>query len=610
MKKLPVASLFVAAGVLLLTLLMRPNTGFTQGPAQDLPTVIEGATLIDGTGASPLADSVVVIAGDRIQAVGQRGSMAYPQGAKIIDAEGEYVLPGLIDGHVHGMEWALELLLAHGVTTIIEPGGGSEWSLALRDGIAKGRIRGPRIFSGAGNIRGPVNPDDPYFFLDDPYYFKENPNSTRPQSKAPSVEEAMQIVERGASLGLTWIKVYDGATPMIKAIFEVADRHGMRKIGHTRNAREAVDFGYDMIVHTKGIARGTIKDPEVLRRVDNAADLNAYMDFQEADRLIADMVANGIFLNPTLRSEWGWAWKEKFQKEDFDLLFNNPGLTYIPLGTRLSIVNEYNQLSVYWARSYTPFAELSPSEQEMKRKALQNVLEFVKRFVDAGGKLVSGTDTLSTYGLSLHQELQILVEEVGLSPMQAILTATKYPVEFLRVEDRLGSIETGKLADLLIVEDNPLQDIRNLRKVKMVFKEGKIMDISYHPDYVIPFPATRPMLGSSHSFPFPLIKSLSPEVVTEGDGPLELTINGTGLIPQSIVHFKDVPVPTQFINLFQLQARIPADLLEKGGVFPVKVVNPSPAGSSTHAVGAEEIRLLGLLRGEKSNEIGLIVKFN
>ncbi len=84
MRKLTVASLFVAAGmILLLTLLMRPNSGFTQGPAQDLLTVIEGATLIDGTGASPLADSVVVIAGDRIQAVGERGSaLPYPQGAK------------------------------------------------------------------------------------------------------------------------------------------------------------------------------------------------------------------------------------------------------------------------------------------------------------------------------------------------------------------------------------------------------------------------------------------------------------------------------------------------------------------------------------------------
>jgi len=117
------------------------------------------------------------------------------------------------------------------------------------------------------------------------------------------------------------------------------------------------------------------------------------------------------------------------------------------------------------------------------------------------------------------------------------------------------------------------------------------------------------MFGSSHSFPIPLIKSLSPQVVTEGGGPVELTLNGTGLIPQSIVHFKGVPMPTEFINLFQLKARIPADLLEEVGAFPVEVVNPSPAGWSTHAIGAEEIRRLGLLRGEKSNELRLIVKF-
>ena len=596
------------SSLLLVSICVFCELALVQGPAQVGSTVIEGGTLIDGTGAPPLADAVVVIEGDRIRGVGRQGSVQYPPGARIINARGKYVLPGIIDGHVGGEEWFLETLLAHGVTTImgLHP---SEWESAVADGIAKGKIRGPRIYSGVAAIRGPVNPDDPYFHLDDSYYFKEKPDSTTPQREAPSVEEAMQIVEKGASRGAIWAKVYDGATPMINAIFGVADRHGMRKIGHTRNAREAVDFGYDMIVHTKGIARGTITDLAVLRRVDNTADLNAYMDFQEADRLIADMVNNGIYFNPTFRTEWGWAWKEKFQYEDFDLLFNNPGLAYIPLGIRLSILNEYNQMGIYWARSYTRFDEFTPSQQEMKRKALRNILEFTKRFVDAGGKIVSGTDTLSTYGLSIHQELQILVEDVGLSPMQAILTVTKYPVEFLRVEDQLGSIETGKLADLIIVGDNPLQDIRNLRKVEMVFKEGKIMDISYHPDYVPPLHDGSPMFGSSHSFPTPLIKSLSPQVVTEGGGPVELTINGTGLIPQSIVHSKGVPVPTEFINLFQLKARIPADLLEKAGVFPVEVVNPSPAGWSTHAIGAEEIRRLGLLRGAKSNELRLIVKF-
>ena len=136
-----------------------------------------------------------------------------------------------------------------------------------------------------------------------------------------------------------------------------------------------------------------------------------------------------------------------------------------------------------------------------------------------------------------------------------------------------------------------------------------MMDISYHPDYAPPLHSGSPMFGSSHSLPIPLIKNLSPEVVTEGGGTVQLTLNGTGLIPRSIIKFQGVPVPTEFINLFRLKARIPADLLEKAGAFPVEVVNPSPAGWSTHAIGAEEIRRLGLLQGEKSNQLWLIVKF-
>lgn len=577
-----------------------------QEPAQAGVTVIEGGTLIDGTGSPPVPDAAVVIEGNRIRAVGKRGSVSYPPGARIIDARGKYVLPGLIDAHVHYMEWAPELFLAHGVTTAIETGG-SEWTLVQRDGIAKGKIPGPRLFSGAGSIRGPIHPDDPYFHLEDPYYYKENPGPQR--KSANTVEEARQAAEEQVALGADLIKLYDGLTPdMIKAIIQVARRARIRAIGHTRNAWEAVELGYDEIIHTTGVARATVKDPAALRQVDNAADLHAYMDPREADRLIAAMVQKGIYLNPTLRTEWGWAWKEKFQHEDFDLLFNNLALRYIPLGIRLGILNEYNHVAIYWARTYRRFDEFTPAEQELKRKAVKNTLQFIKKFVDGGGKLCSGSDTLSAYGLSLHQELQLLVEEVGLTPMQALLTATQHPAEFIGAGDRLGTVESGKLADVIIVRDNPLQDIRNARKVEMVFKEGKVMDISYDPGFVNPLPDPSPVFSTSHIFPTPFIRSMSPRVVTEGDGEVQLSLQGTGLIPHSIVRVNGQSVPTEFVSLFQLEAKVPAHLLEKAGTFPVEVVNPWPVGTA-FAMGAEEFRGLGLVQGDKSNKLYLMVKF-
>ena len=141
------------SSLLLVSIFVFCELALVQGPAQVGSTVIEGGTLIDGTGAPPLADAVVVIEGDRIRGVGRQGSVQYPPGARIIDARGKYVLPGIIDGHVGGEEWFLETLLAHGVTTImgLHP---SEWESAVADGIAKGKIRGPRIYSGVAAIRG------------------------------------------------------------------------------------------------------------------------------------------------------------------------------------------------------------------------------------------------------------------------------------------------------------------------------------------------------------------------------------------------------------------------------------------------------------------------
>jgi len=563
---------------------------------------IVGGTVVNVRDGSLIPGAVVVIDGTRIATVTPRGQA--PADATVVDARGKYLVPGLIDAHVHYMDWAPEVFLAHGVTTAIETGG-SEWTLVQRDGIAKGKIPGPRLFSGGGSIRGPINPSDPNFHLEDPYYFEGN---KQPQVAAVNtVEEARRAAERQVALNVDLIKLYDGLTPdMIKAIIEVGRRARIPVIGHTRNAWEAVDLGYDEIIHTTGIARALVKDPADLRKVNNAADLHAFMDAQEGDKLIAAMVQKGIRLNPTLRTEWGWAWRDKFQREDLDLLFNTVALSYIPLNIRLGIVNEYNHVSVYWARTYKRFGEYSSAERELKRKAVNNTLHFVKKFVDAGGKLCSGTDTLSAYGLSLHQELQILVEDIGLTPKQALQSVTVCPAEFLGRADQLGSIEPGRIADVVVVGGNPLQDIRNLRQVEMVFKDGKRVNTSYTAGFVNPIPQPFPFT-TSHLFPTPFVRNISPRVVTEGDAEAEITLQGTGLVEQSVVKFNGETVPTEFVNLFTLKAKIPGRLLQKAGTFPLQVVNPSPNG--VFAVQAEEFRGLGIIEGDSSNRFNLMVKF-
>ena len=127
-----------------------------QAGAQNAPIVIQGATLIDGTGRAPLEDAAVVMLNGRIQAVGKRGDVAIPQGAEVIDAKGKTVLPGLIDGHCHYRDWMGEVYLAYGVVTCPNISNNPvEWITAQREGVKNGSIRGPRVWASANIIDGP-----------------------------------------------------------------------------------------------------------------------------------------------------------------------------------------------------------------------------------------------------------------------------------------------------------------------------------------------------------------------------------------------------------------------------------------------------------------------
>ena len=169
--------------------------------AQDRLAIV-GGTVVNVRDGTLIPGAVVVIEGDRIASVTPGGQP--PAGATVVDARGKYVLPGLIDAHVHYMDWAPELFLAHGVTTAIETGG-SDWTLVQRDGIAMGKIPGPRLFSGGGSIRGPINPNDPYFHLEDPYYFQGN---KQPQVAAVNtVAEARKAADEQVALKVDLIKL-------------------------------------------------------------------------------------------------------------------------------------------------------------------------------------------------------------------------------------------------------------------------------------------------------------------------------------------------------------------------------------------------------------------
>ena len=129
------------------------------GPAaQNRALVLEGATLIDGTGRPPLPDAIIVVEGGRIRAVGARGQVSAPAGAQVIRLSGRTVMPGLIDGHVHLRDYQVPMFLPYGITTIADIHNDTAWSIAQRDALKSGRITGPRMFVSGARVTGPLGP--------------------------------------------------------------------------------------------------------------------------------------------------------------------------------------------------------------------------------------------------------------------------------------------------------------------------------------------------------------------------------------------------------------------------------------------------------------------
>jgi hypothetical protein len=218
--------------------------------------------------------------------------------------------------------------------------------------------------------------------------------------------------------------------------------------------------------------------------------------------------------------------------------------------------------------------------------------EFIQQLVKAGGHVITGTDAPAVFpGISLHRDMELLVM-AGLTPMQAIQAATKVGAEYLGKENELGTVEAGKIADVVIVNGDPLKDIRHTRLIDTVFKDGKIVDTSYHPWFTDLMP--RPVGQEFYGYPTPALERISPIVGSEADAECVLTLKGKGFYPTSVVNFGTIPVPTRYVSPMELVARVPGQLLRPGTVS-VSVVNLKPY----------QVRH----RGGISNPVSFIVKF-
>ena len=528
-----------------------------------VPIVLEGGKLVDCTGNNPVENALVLIEGNRFKTISQKGKVSYPKEAKVINTEGKTLLPGLWDTHVHFRDWMAELFLAHGVTTILDLGNYSKWILAQRDGVAKGRIRAPRIFACGEGIGHPPGRGG---------YVKD-------------ANEAHQEVKRLLSEGVDAIKVWAYCTTeMLKVVAEEAHRAGRKVIGHLGviTARDAVLNGLDCLAHATGLPMSVVKDPQKsqwmldqeIKRLQTmiigepgitAWGLFAMMEEEMFDEAVDFFVKRDVRIEPDFVYRWQLASRRREEREYEDFItFSDPRLSYIP-----EVTLSRNM------RAWQVYRRLNEQQLQELKEGYEKFQKFLQRFVRAGGKIDIGTDTSEGRmpGKGVHRELEFLVD-AGFLPKDVLMWCTKGSADFVGKGDELGTVEAGKIADIIVVNGDPLADITALRKIETVIKNGEIMDIGYHPDYSNPLP--KPFEGVIHAYPQPRISAISPVITVEDSGPVSLTVEGQGFVTGSVVELGGVRVSTERVSATQLKATIPADLVKKVGTYMVLVVNPRP----------------------------------
>jgi predicted amidohydrolase len=565
---------------------------------QPAALVIEGGTLIDGNGGAPVRDAVVVIEGNKITSVSRKGQATYPANAVVIRADGKYVLPGLFDSQ-NSYSWYFgEAMLDHGVTSTIDVGTTGETAVPYREAVFHGKARGPRAFTGVSRLSVNANALVSTGL--------ENPLT---HTRVPkSAEETRQFVKAWIAAGADYILTYDGALPMdyYQAAFDEANKAGIpvftRAYGPVLFPKDAALLGSANLPHSAGIGIAVTKDPSKFRQGrDDRNDLDHYaeMDDAKAKDLIQILVAHHVALVPTFMINFPGYPKDWNQfAAETKALFSNPELlAYYPPSAMQSALASYNRAG-------------DQGEVRARRElGFQNAARFHKMFVQAGGHIVISGNTNDAWppGVDLHQEMQVMADDVGLTPMQIIMGSTKYPAEMLRKEKLLGTIEAGKLADVIIVNADPLQDIKNLDKINTVIQDGKVVELGYHPNYSSPFSneAARtvsveglpwavsmkkatggaeggPQRGAENgaapdpaNSPQPAIESMNPIIVTQGDSVM-VTLKGFNFVRRSAVYFKGQPVPFRAVSSTEIQVTLDAEALREAGRFDLVVKNPEP----------------------------------
>jgi hypothetical protein len=528
-----------------------PPASRAQAPSMLL---IRGATIIDGVSDLPLRDRSLLIEGNIIRELPNAGATA-PAGAQVLDLSGKFVIPGLFDSHVHWQEWMGELFVNHGVTSV----------MALENAPKALRSRSQE----AGDL--------PRFF---------HTGGRLALTQTSSEAEIRQAVRNWLlnEPDMAWFPQYNERIARAYATAaEEAHKAGFIVFGHTDDASGSLREGIDIVEHVWGFAEA-IMPPEELRSFREGKRLTwatSLSDWARLDGIIADAVRRGAYLNPTLHYEWGGLSRRARQREYEDYLtLSNPDLVYVPRNITDSILARQRQIKNFSSRfeSMPWLARLPEADRKEFEAGFRNVLEFTRKFAAAGGKIHAGTDTVTggTPGLSLHHEMEMLVE-AGLTPMQALKAASSWSAELLegkngaRGNAKIGSIRPGNFADLVVVGADPLSDISNTKKIEQVMKNGRWIELAYHPEYVTLTKPAAPLAASTFA---PAISAITPSRVQEGSPAPRVVLEGSGFMMTSLVRVDGISVKTTFRDPRHIEFDLPASAIVRATPNPYSAPGP------------------------------------
>jgi len=442
------------------------------GQSGDL--AITHVTIINPGVGNPQADMTILIHGHDIAALGQAKHVRVPPSAKLIDGTGKFVIPGLWDMHSHFRDAArdLKMDIANGVLGTRNMGGVAKEVFPLRDAIAHYRQLGPKIVACGPILDGPDSWSNPQFTI-----------------SVTTADEARAAVVSLKQQGTDCIKVYDGLSrDSYFAILDEAKKLGLPVVGHLPRGisiAEASNAGQRSLEHGIALAGGSTAENEYIKRGldqsafqealrtknfalipakiarDNTMMLDTFSQ-ERADATYRLLAKNNTFITPTLVTERSLTFIDDLNARP------DPRMQYVSAEELQWWKPENGMLTKYRTPEYIA----------MRKREYAKMLEEVHRAQTLGVHLLAGTDITIPYtypGFSLHDELQLFVE-AGLTPMQALETATTNPALLLGLSKTWGRVELGYTANLVLLTADPLANISNTEKVNSVVVNGEYLN--------------------------------------------------------------------------------------------------------------------------------------